>query len=118
MNKRAYYNRPYSTNTPPLHHAQSLYYPSYNSSYEPTTPLTPYEYFAKPAQPMNWLESSAETSSNNQSFASPGVLGAFTDSNGQLDFDKMLSSIGQVASTYHQVSPIVKQLSSFVKMFR
>lgn len=40
------------------------------------------------------------------------------DPQGQLDFDKMISSIGQIASTYHQVSPIVKQLSSLMKMIR
>ncbi|WP_077297767.1 YppG family protein [Virgibacillus pantothenticus] len=34
------------------------------------------------------------------------------------DLDKMLSTVGQLANTYHQVSPIVKQFGSFIKAFR
>lgn len=34
------------------------------------------------------------------------------------DLDKMLSTVGQLANTYHQVSPIVKQFGSLIKTFR
>ncbi|QGS68037.1 hypothetical protein CV093_03205 [Oceanobacillus sp. 143] len=29
--------------------------------------------------------------------------------------DKMLSTVGQIASTYHQVSPIIQQFGSIIK---
>ncbi|MYL46288.1 hypothetical protein GLV94_11605 [Virgibacillus halodenitrificans] len=47
-----------------------------------------------------------------------GLLNYFQDNEGQMDLDKMLSTVGQLANTYHQVSPIVKQFGSFIKNFR
>lgn len=49
----------------------------------------------------------------------PGnLLTQFQNAEGQLDVDKMLNTVGQLANTYHQVAPIVKQFSSFMKTFR
>jgi hypothetical protein len=44
-----------------------------------------------------------------------GLMGYFQDEQGQLDFDKMMSTTGQVMKTVQQVSPIVKGIGSFVK---
>jgi len=102
---------------------------------------TPYELFAKPELPEQWpdapfnnIEESGGVFSNqhtNQNSMSPntmnpnpnsnqatGPISYFQNGNGQLDFDKVLSTVGQLASTYHQVSPIVKQFSTFIKSFR
>ncbi|TQS76425.1 hypothetical protein DX933_00850 [Ornithinibacillus gellani] len=42
----------------------------------------------------------------------------FQNTNGQIDFDKMLSTVGQIANTYHQVAPIVKQFGALMKSIR
>lgn len=113
------------------------YYPNQNwnvsESYQ-----TPYEQFAKPEIPVQWLygaqvnaEPSAMNNVNNgaaEGFSGGNAENAgspagsptsyFYNGNGQIDFDKVLSTVGQLASTYHQVSPIVKQFSSLIKNFR
>lgn len=114
MDRRNYYQR-----EPSVHWPNSANYyqqPSYSSEPQhfPIKQPTPYELYAKPAQPMDWFQSGKQAQ-NSTDNPNPG---SFTDNNGQIEFDKLLSSINQVAGTYHQVSPIVKQLSSLVKMFR
>lgn len=47
-----------------------------------------------------------------------GILSQFQNGNGQIDVDKMLTTVGQLANTYHQVAPIIKQFGSFMKNFR
>ncbi|MEC5424688.1 YppG family protein [Virgibacillus sp. C22-A2] len=49
---------------------------------------------------------------------SNGLMSYFQSQDGQVDFDKMLSTVGQLANTYHQVSPIVKQFGALMKNFR
>ncbi|KGX86574.1 hypothetical protein N784_04155 [Pontibacillus litoralis JSM 072002] len=44
-----------------------------------------------------------------------GIMTYFMDKNGQLDLDKMLSTMGQVANTANQISPLVKGISTFMK---
>lgn len=46
------------------------------------------------------------------------LLSQYQNTDGQLDVDKMLGTVGQLANTYHQVAPIVKQVSSLIKSFR
>ncbi|WP_226585435.1 YppG family protein [Halobacillus litoralis] len=46
---------------------------------------------------------------------SKGVMNYFQNEEGQLDFDKMMSTTGQVMKTVQQVSPIVKGIGTFVK---
>ncbi|RDW17162.1 hypothetical protein CWR48_14670 [Oceanobacillus arenosus] len=82
---------------------------------------TPYDYFQKPQQPLNW----ANQASTNPNFSqspnggqSSNIKSYFQDEKGQVDFDKMLSTVGQLASTYHQVSPIIQQFGSIIKNFR
>lgn len=87
----------------------------------PPLQQTAYEQFAKPQQPMFWDNSMQSNSNlNPQSNMNPpnGIINYFQDEEGHMDFDKMLSTVGQIASTYHQVSPIVKQVGSLIKIFR
>ncbi|PAV30700.1 hypothetical protein CIL05_06255 [Virgibacillus profundi] len=119
------YYRPY--HYPPDYH----YFAANNDSQQPYNPYTPYgpphdqtpfEQFAKPQQPMDWP---ADSMQSNQAFnQQPNMNGVnsfmtkYQDENGQIDLDKMLSTVGQLANTYHQVSPIVKQFGSILKNFR
>ena len=77
---------------------------------------TPYEVYAKPPQPLDILSGSSFTGQTNS--PAQGILGVFTDANGQVDFDKAMTTINQLASTYHQLSPIVKEFSAILKAFR
>lgn len=45
-------------------------------------------------------------------------LQQFLDENGQVDIQKMLTTIGQFADTVQQVSPVIKQLNDLVRNFR
>ncbi|WP_052127223.1 YppG family protein [Pontibacillus litoralis] len=77
---------------------------------------TPYEQFAKPPQPKEW-SSQQWVPQNGQQNAqqTKGIMTYFMDKNGQLDLDKMLSTMGQVANTANQISPLVKGISTFMK---
>ncbi|MHA6253022.1 YppG family protein [Oceanobacillus sp. CAU 1775] len=85
-----------------------------------STHVTPYEYFAKPIQPIDFFQSNFETLTSQQNLnqQAGGAPNSMPDNTEQIDFDKLLASIGQLASTYHQVSPIVKQLGSLIKLMR
>lgn len=82
--------------------------------------LTPFEQFKKPDQPVNW-QSVTQTNPNyystNQN-SQTNFMYYFYDENGQIDIDKMLSTVGQVANTVQQVSPVIKQVSSLIKAFK
>lgn len=107
-----YYNQlfqPYQT-------MQQSYQPPPTFSHAPQQPQTmpPYQYFAKPAQPNEWYpESNTYANSYNQQTKS--FIHMFQDKDGQIDLDKMLNTVGQMANTYQQVSPIIKGIGSFMK---
>lgn len=48
--------------------------------------------------------------------------GAFThqflNENGQIDVNKMLTTVGQLAQTVQQVSPVIKQVNDIIQSFR
>jgi len=73
--------------------------------------LTPYELFSKPELPTQYLMSQQQMQSQ------PGAGAGGTNENNPFNFDTMISKVSQLASTYHQVSPIVKQFGTFVKGF-
>ncbi|MBU5268140.1 hypothetical protein [Virgibacillus proomii] len=83
---------------------------------------TPYDYFTKPPQPMNWPGIKSESSQQNaQQNTNPQANYPPNQPPGPgqaLNLDKMLSTVGQLANTYHQVSPIFKQFGSLIKTFR
>lgn len=74
----------------------------------------PYVQFAKPPQPNQWNPYYSLQQQFPQYGQNPqkGLAQYFQDKNGQLDLDKMLSTMGQVANTANQFSPLVKSLSS------
>lgn len=86
-------------------------------------PQSPFEQFAKPKQPHDWYsqtQNQQEQGNYQQSYGSypAGLMSQFQDQNGQLNLDKLLSTVSQIANTYHQVSPIIKQFGTFMKTFR
>lgn len=118
----------------PNHHPRPYnYYPNYpnhpqNQNHQwqqsviPKPNLTPYQIYAKPKQPANWHTNSQPQQSYyypiaNQSPPS-SILNYFHNKKGEVDFDKMLSTVGQVANTVKQISPMVKQFGSIMKNFK
>lgn len=101
---------------------------------------TPFEYFTKPLQPTEWPMYSEQENMNyypppyseqyqhlnqnqfqyqnqNQN-STPSFLTQFKDENGQMNFDKVISTVGQLANTFQQVTPVIQQVSAMVKTFR
>ncbi|WP_067730270.1 YppG family protein [Oceanobacillus damuensis] len=141
-----YEYRPYKLpqDYPPVnynHHPYPYYTTHQNQSWNiPEIAQTPYEIFAKPELPEQWPNepkiNPTSMADNGNGLGTSGNFGAagpagglagnpsggpasyFYNNNGQIDFDKVLSTVGQLASTYHQVTPIVKQFSSLIKNFR
>ncbi|SET79792.1 YppG-like protein [Oceanobacillus limi] len=120
---------PYFNHSPSYHQRYANYqYPlsgqqftNYNQQAEPYYSQTPFEHFAKPKQPTDWYQNMQPNQSSNaqpQPNAPNGLLSQFQDENGQINIDKMLSTVGQMANTYHQVQPIIKQFGDLMKTFR
>lgn len=108
---------------------------------------TPFEYFMKPEQPTDWPismqqdnmnayqqhypmnnqyqplqyqmnhQNPPQYSMNNQS-QPPGFLTQFQDGNGQMNLDKVLSTVSQLANTFQQVTPVIQQMGAMIKTFR
>lgn len=129
------YKRPYFNHQPqpfhPTNHTYGQFYdpshdPSSNYSFTPpggpTPPMSPFDHYAKPAQPMNWPMYTQSQANPHMSppYQQPpaGVLSQFQNSSGQIDINKMLSTVGQLANTVQQVSPVIKQFGSIMKSFR
>lgn len=104
------------------YHPNRQAYPVYrNNAYMPFSPnggqqqnqqeFTPYDFFFKPEFPTQYF---MPQQNNPQSSINTGE----GNENNPLNFDTVISKVGQIASTYHQVSPIVKEFSTFVKGFR
>jgi len=114
--EQAYYH--YNQEVSPFPHQ-----PFYENSPHNGQPVhqTPYEYFAKPQQP-NWPDMTEQSQGNyaNQPPMKPvnSFMSNFQNQDGKVDIDKMLGTVGQMANTYHQVSPIFKQFGTFLKGFR
>ncbi|GGA84298.1 YppG family protein [Ornithinibacillus halotolerans] len=101
-------------NQQPFHPPQYQQY--YQNLYE--APQSPFEQFAKPKQPQDWYAKYQEVDSNNQQAQQQGMMPQPNVQNGQINLDKVLTTVSQMASTYHQVSPIIKQFGDFMKTFR
>ncbi|WP_404451193.1 YppG family protein [Virgibacillus necropolis] len=108
----------YNPNHPQYHKQQ------WNHQNIPPYKPTPYQYYAKPKQPVNWHTFSQPNQNHNayhnQHNQPPAksFLNHFQDKNGEVDVDKMLSTVGQVANTFKQVSPMIKQFGSIMKTFK
>ncbi|GIO27129.1 YppG family protein [Ornithinibacillus bavariensis] len=110
------YQQSYQDLQQPFHPAQQMHFQSMLQQ-----PKTPFEQFSKPKQPQDWYANNQALQGNlqqAQGFPQPIKKSQFHDQNGQLNLDKVLSTVSQLANTYHQVSPIVKQFGDFMKIFR
>ncbi len=88
---------------------------------QPPQQVTPYEYFKNPPLAPYWHAYAQPTNiqqPKQQAQLTKGLATYFQDKNGQMDINKMMSTVGQMASTVQQVSPIVKSLGSFLKILR
>ncbi|WP_197046659.1 YppG family protein [Oceanobacillus salinisoli] len=104
--------------------------PQQNMNYSQVNPMgqvpmnensnqTPYDYFQKPEQPMSWPNNTPfEPNQFQQPQMPSNAMSQFQKENGQLDLDKVLNTVGQLANTYHQVAPIFQQFGNFIKNFR
>ncbi|MEN1968341.1 YppG family protein [Lentibacillus sp. N15] len=92
-------------------------FPYVYQTYPPSP--SPFTYFAKPPQPTNWYAPiNQQQQSANVPHPQPkqnGLLALFQDKDGQVDLDKMFSTVGQFANTFQQITPVVKQVGSFMK---
>jgi len=107
----------------PPYYSQQAYYP-YPPQGSVPHQKTPFEQFAKPKQPMNWYPHQQQqyypppNKPNHHAQQVNNLKAYFQDSNGQVDFDKMFSTVGQLANTVQQVSPVIKQVGSLIKSFK
>lgn len=111
----------YHRNDQPYYHPPHAAYDFQQTPYsgpQPQQPQTPYEQFEKPPLPAYWEnEMQHQPEPHPQGKPVPNFMSNFQNENGQLDVDKMLNTVGQMANTYHQVYPIFKQFGSFIKNF-
>lgn len=105
------------------------YFPVQQPTYPYNNPYqfqSPFEQYAKPKQPLDWYN----TIPNQQPFlnfqqqapfSNPNpnsFLNQFQNEKGQFDLDKMLNTAGKMANTFQQITPVVKQFSSFMNNFK
>lgn len=80
----------------------------------PMHPFQPIPFQQMQGQPFNYPQ-------HNQSSRPPlsaSVLNQFQDADGQIDINKMLATVGQLANTVQQVTPVIKQVGSVISYFR
>ncbi|GAA0610610.1 hypothetical protein GCM10009001_29880 [Virgibacillus siamensis] len=82
------------------------------------TPQTPFEYFSKPKQPLNWHPVNKSGSQFHKAAEGNELFHYFEEKKEDVDLDKLMSTIGQVANTVQQVSPVVKQIGALMKQFK
>lgn len=116
---------------PFFHNREQVYRPYVRPTQSPLQephgyhgPMTPFDHFAKPTQPMHWpTQEPFVPYSPRPPFIPPqpqssSILSQFQTPSGDLDINKMLSTVGQLANTVQQVSPVIKQVGSIIKSFR
>lgn len=112
---------------------QKTHYPPNQMEYQ-----SAYEYYAKPNQAPSWPDITQDPqqsqqvqqaqyqippyqqmqTSQSQEVQNLNFMNQFKNEDGQMDMDKVLSTVGQLANTVQQVSPVIKQVSSIIKAFR
>ncbi|GAA0311575.1 hypothetical protein GGQ92_001899 [Gracilibacillus halotolerans] len=90
----------------PFYQGQQNTYPGYQPN------ANPYSYFQKPPIPMQNVP--FHTNSQQKPKQNP-LLGYFQTDKGEMDMDKVFHTVNQLASTYQQVSPLVKNVGNFIK---
>ncbi|UFT99811.1 YppG family protein [Radiobacillus kanasensis] len=121
QSKRGPFYSPYSQANYPMNGKQKGTPAGWHPSYPPQQPkgspypMTPYQFYQKPQQPNNWGSYFQQPQPGQYGNPPNGIMQYFQDENGQLDYDKMFSTFGQISSTVKQVSPIVKEFGTIFK---
>lgn len=120
----------------PVYYNHSMPNQTYQSDYyqnEQVHQQSPFEYYAKPSQPESWPYAMSQQPNYSQfqqqdpnlyqqqaQQPSPpaGILAQFQTAEGQMDVQKMLSTVGQLANTVQQVSPVIKEIGAMIRVFR
>ncbi len=75
---------------------------------------TPYDYFQKPPIPQQFFNQQQSQGG----FGGNPFIQQFQNNKGQMDFDKIFSTVGQLVNTVNQVQPIVKKVGYLIKGFK
>lgn len=81
--------------------------PYYSNAMMPPIPYDDYDVIRQP---------NAVNSPTNQQVNS--MMQQFLNEHGQVDIQKMLQTVGQLADTVQQVTPVVRQLNDLIRAFR
>lgn len=108
------------------YHPYAYPYPPYvdnfygDATYYPPPYMNGYPYYyheqlpQMPPPPPN----AGQVMSSEANQAESRMLQQFLDENGQVDIQKMLQTVGQLADTVQQVSPVIKQVNDLIRQFR
>lgn len=81
-----------------------------------TQPAGPYQFFQKPPQPFPaQLGGTSPPDFNQMMKGAVPLLASFQNESGEIDFDKLFSTVGQMVSTVNQLTPLLKGFSSIMK---
>lgn len=76
--------------------------------------MNPYSYFQKPPIPVQNTPFPSPSATKKTKQQNP-LIGYFQTDKGEMDMDKVFHTVNQLASTFQQVSPLVKNVGSFIK---
>jgi len=82
---------------------------------------TPYKQFAKPEQPDDLLQSIFPADLYDRKEANhstAGIMTPFLNQEGQLDIDKVFSTVGKASSVYQQLSPVIRDVGTLITNFK
>ncbi|MCP8618098.1 YppG family protein [Salirhabdus salicampi] len=79
---------------------------------------SPYEQFMKPPIPMENYAHHQPHQHHYMPKPNHPLIQHFQGQDGQVDFDKVFNTVGQLVNTAHQVAPIIKGLSTLAKSFK
>ncbi|HLS20543.1 MAG TPA: YppG family protein [Bacillota bacterium] len=107
---------------PPNQIGQSYEQPFYPQQQMPRPPffpmpqhMLPIHFNQMPNQPFNYPPPYQQPP---RPPLSASVLNQFQTDDGQIDINKTLATVGQLANTFQQVTPVIKQFGSIIRYFR
>lgn len=87
--------------------------------YQPYMMYQPYMHHqVPPFMNMDQQPYFQEIPQQGQTSSTNSVMQQFLDENGNVDIQKMLSTVGQLADTVQQVTPVIRQLNDLIRSFR
>lgn len=88
---------------------QQHYPPNHSSYYQ----MTPFQYYQKPTLPH--MQGGFEKKTSSFGKQTYPMLQYFQTKEGEVDFEKVMYTVNQLASTYQQISPMFKSVGSLIK---